>query len=142
MDTKYYFSLKDGVIDGSFYIESYHGVEKCNEIMANDGICIDEELHQHCLSLEGKIAVNEDGLRDWMEDTTMHMNDGNLAYIPSYDEFVFGIEVKECFTSAIEPYIPTPELPSELELLQEEVLNQSEMMLDLEFRMTTLELGL
>lgn len=45
----------------------------------------------------------------------------------------------------IEEYIPEqllPVQPSELELLQEEVLNQSEMMLDMDFRITSLELGL
>lgn len=45
----------------------------------------------------------------------------------------------------IEEYIPEPlppAPPSELELLQEEVLNQSEMMLDMDYRMTSLELGL
>lgn len=39
-----------------------------------------------------------------------------------------------------EPLPPSP--PSELELLQEEILNQSEMILDMDFRMTSLELGL
>lgn len=35
-----------------------------------------------------------------------------------------------------------PVQPSELELLQEEMLNQSEFMLDMDFRITSLELGL
>ena len=45
----------------------------------------------------------------------------------------------------IEEYTPEalpPGPKSEIELLQEEVLNQSEMMLDMDFRMTNLELGL
>lgn len=39
-----------------------------------------------------------------------------------------------------EPLPPAP--PTEMKLLQEEVLNQSEMMLEMDYRMTSLELGL
>lgn len=45
----------------------------------------------------------------------------------------------------IEEYTPDPlppRPPSQIELLQEEVLNQSEFDLELDFRMTSLELGL
>lgn len=45
----------------------------------------------------------------------------------------------------IEEYTPEPLPPaslSEAELLKEEVLNQSEMMLEMDFRMTSVELGL
>ena len=118
---KYYCILKDGVIDGTFLVESVHGIDKCNEIMANGGICVDEELHKYCTSLLGGRAVDEEGLRGWMETATMHMNDGNFTYIPSYDEFVFGIEVKDCFKSMIDPYIPTPNQPSETELLKQRI---------------------
>lgn len=121
MNEKYYCFIKDGFIDGTFYVESIHGVKICEVIMANGGICIDKELHQYCTSLTGKRAVNEERLIEHMETSTMHMNDGNFTYIPSYDEFVFGIEVKDCFTSVIEPDIPTPEPPSELELLTERI---------------------
>ncbi len=55
------------------------------------------------------------------------------------------IATGESLFDLIEEYTPEP-LPqqpaSELELLQEEVLNQSEMMLDMDYRMTSLELGL
>ena len=39
-----------------------------------------------------------------------------------------------------EPLPPVP--PSDMELLQEEVLNQSEMILEMDFRLTSIELGL
>ena len=46
----------------------------------------------------------------------------------------------------IEEYIPEfniePQPPSEIDLLKEEVLQQSEATLDLDFRLTSLELGL
>lgn len=44
----------------------------------------------------------------------------------------------------IEEYIPefNIEPPSEIDLLKEEVLQQSESMLDMDFRLTSLELGL
>ncbi|MDU6304741.1 MAG: hypothetical protein E6585_23985 [Serratia marcescens] len=45
----------------------------------------------------------------------------------------------------LEEYEPEPlsqGTPSELDLIKEEVLNQSEMILDMDFRMTSLELGL
>ncbi len=47
----------------------------------------------------------------------------------------------------IEEYVPDipklpPAPPSETELLKEEALNQSEIMLEMDFRMTNLELGL
>lgn len=52
----------------------------------------------------------------------------------------------ETLFDLIEEYIPsadnTARPPSQLELLQEEVLNQSEMMLDMDFRLTSVELGL
>lgn len=41
-----------------------------------------------------------------------------------------------------EPEPQPPQSPSQLGLLQEEVLVQSEMILDMDFRMTSLELGL
>ena len=142
MENKYYCEIENGFIKGTFFNEEYHGIDKCNEIMANGGLCIDEELHQYCTSLTGKRAVNEERLIEHMETATMHMNDGNFTYIPSYDEFVFGIDVKDCFISVVDPFIPKPQPPTELELLKEEVLLQSEIMLDMDFRMTSLELGL
>lgn len=45
----------------------------------------------------------------------------------------------------IEEYVPEPlppAPPSDMELLQEEVLNQSEMILEMDFRLTSIELGL
>ena len=58
---------------------------------------------------------------------------------------VKSITTGESLFDLIEEYTPEPLPPqpaSELELLQEEVLNQSEMMLDMDYRMTSLELGL
>lgn len=142
MDEKYYCLIKNGFIEEGFSVESIHSIEKCEEIMANGGICIDYELHQYCTSLIGKIAVNEEGLQEYMDTATMHMNDGNFTYIPSYDEFIFGIEVKDCFTIEVEPVDTTPQPPTELELLKEEVLEQSEYMVEMDYRLINLELGL
>ncbi len=121
MDNKYYCEIENGFIKGTFLVESMNGAEECERIMINGGICVDEELHQYCASLVGERAVNEEGLRVWMETVTNHMNDKNFTYIPSYNEFVFGIEVKDCFTSVIEPDKSTPQQPTELELLIERI---------------------
>lgn len=57
----YFTELKNKEVVG-FYNTEIHGEEKCNLVLENGGIKIDEELHQHLLSLgQSKfIGVKED----------------------------------------------------------------------------------
>lgn len=83
--------------------------------------------------LDSDIPISEKDYLKWNEEC-------------SFKQF----RVKEVATGntlfdLIEEYIPEslpPAPPSEAELLKEEVLNQSEMMLEMDFRMTSVELGL
>ena len=47
----FYMDLDTEKEDNGFYTEEIHGLEKCETIIANSGLKIDEELWQHLLSL-------------------------------------------------------------------------------------------
>lgn len=113
----YYVKINSGVIDG-FYIEDLHGEQVCNTVYLMGGLKVEEELYQHLLSL------------------------GQAEFIGSKEEKIYTILDKDLFKKVIQPLDPTPPQPSQLELLKEEVLQQSESMVDMDFRLTSLELGL
>ena len=46
----YYAELINNKIVG-FYLKEIHGIDKCNLILSNAGIKLDEELHQYLLNL-------------------------------------------------------------------------------------------
>ena len=50
-------NIKDKVITG-FYIEEFHGVDKCQSVLDNGGIKCDEELWKYILSL-GAVTFKE-----------------------------------------------------------------------------------
>lgn len=52
-----YANVKDKVITG-FYIEEFHGVDKCQSVLENGGIEVDEELWGYILSL-GVVTFKE-----------------------------------------------------------------------------------
>lgn len=112
------------------------------------------------------IRIEEDNSFSLMQGSDINSNTDHVISDSSYEELVKEIsgdgsviplkpgkefKVKDLlgtgdvYTDYLEEYTPAPLPPapqSELELLQEEVLNQSEMILDMDFRLTSVELGL
>lgn len=110
----------DKKIEKSFYIEDIHGLKLCESVLSQNGIQIDDDMHTYLSSITGEIDFN--GVIDKNK--------------------VYSMEDKELFKVTEIPLNTTPQLPSEMDLLKEEVLQQSESMVDMDFRLTSLELGL
>lgn len=113
----YYAKIIDRIIEG-FYIEEFHGEELCQSIVESGGIEVDEELHQYIISL------------------------GKAEFLGIKEEKIYTIIDKDLFKEVIQPEDTTPHPPSDVDLLKEEVLQQAESMVDMDFRLTSLELGL
>lgn len=67
----FYTKINSSMIDG-FYVVDIHGKEKCQSILDNGGILIDEELHQHLLTL-GQVEITAT-----KEDRVYTINDKDL----------------------------------------------------------------
>ena len=99
---------------------------------------------------EDKFGFVVDGIHDILADVDHAITNED------YDRFfelqskgkqfrVKDVPTGEGLFDLIEEYVPEPlppVPPSDMELLLEEVLNQSEMILEMDFRLTSIELGL
>lgn len=112
----YYAKLNNAQEIEGFYIEDFYGKELCESL---NHINVDEALHSYLLNV-GSLMI----FRGVKEDR------------------LYTILDKDLFKKVIQPEDTTPQPPSEMDLLKEEVLQQSESMLDMDFRLTSLELGL
>ncbi len=92
----YFTELKNNVIEG-FYLEEINGIQKCNSVLESGGIEIDEELHQHLLSLgqckftgvkEGKMYTLSD--KDLFEKVVQPVDD--IPQQPSLEERLAALE--------------------------------------------------
>lgn len=83
----YYVELKDKKVNG-FYTEEIHGFEKCETIIANGGIKINEELWQQLLILR------------------------ECKFIGVVEDKEYTILDKDLFEEVIQPIDTTPQPPS------------------------------
>lgn len=68
----YYVEIKSSKENCRFYTEDIHGKEKCETIIANGGIKINEDLHQYLLTLGSCRFI------DKVEDREYTIEDKNL----------------------------------------------------------------
>lgn len=80
-----------------YYIVEINGEEKCNLILENGGIKINEELHQYLLSL------------------------GQCKFIGVKEDKIYTILDKNLFEKVILPIDPSPQPKSQFQILQETV---------------------
>lgn len=99
---------------------------------------IDNEVHGFVL--EGLHEIKEDDIAITNEDHTRYLELQSKGKQFKIKEIPTG----NTLFDYVEEYTPqaTEKPVSEIELLKEEILIQSETMVDLDFRLTTLELGL
>lgn len=98
-----------------FYCEEIHGIN-----IPNECIRITEEL--------------------WQYVSNMGQSTINIKKNKSLEVGVLGIESKHIFAKVIFPQ--SPPKPTEIMLIKEELLLQAEMLVDNDFRLTNIELGL
>ena len=83
----YYAELINNKIVG-FYLKEIHGIDKCNLILSNAGIKLDEELHQYLLNL------------------------GQSKFIGVKENKIYTLLDKALFEKVIPPVDNTPQAPN------------------------------